>query len=125
VKKVIKWETLIGITVISGVVIFGRWIILLLGGSLMLDSYPLAIVLSVTVLVWLVVGSYISFIFVPNNRYYFVTQNQFVAFGTFFMFCIPGVLIFHNIFVVVIALSLSGLCEIIYCNYLINKHKLL
>jgi len=125
VKKVIKWETLIGIAVIAGVVIFGRWIILLLGGSLMLDSYPLAIVLSVTVLVWLVVGSYISFIFVPNNRYYFVTQNQFVAFGTFFLFCIPGVLIFHNIFVVVIALSLSGLCEIIYCNYLINKHKLL
>lgn len=125
VKKVIKWETLIGIAVIAGVVIFGRWIILLLGGSLMLDSYPLAIVLSVTVLVWLVVGSYISFIFVPNNRYYFVTQNQFVAFGTFFLFCIPGVLIYHNIFVVVIALSLSGLCEIIYCNYLINKNKLL
>ncbi|MFZ4725854.1 MAG: oligosaccharide flippase family protein [Paludibacter sp.] len=125
VKKVIKWETLIGIAVIAGVVIFGRWIILLLGGSLMLDSYPLAIVLSVTVLVWLVVGSYISFIFVPNNRYYFVTQNQFVAFGTFFLFCIPGVLIFHNIFVVVVALSLSGLFEIAYCNYLIKKHKLL
>jgi PST family polysaccharide transporter len=125
VKNVIKYETIIGFAVIAGVAIFGRWIILLLGGSLMLDSYPLAIVLSVTVLVWLVVGSYISFIFVPNNRYYFVTQNQFVAFGTFFLFCIPGVLIFHNIFVVVIALSLSGLCEIVYCNYLIKKHKLL
>ncbi|MFA6582320.1 MAG: hypothetical protein WCS79_10985, partial [Paludibacter sp.] len=90
-----------------------------------LDSYPLAIILSVTVLVWLVVGSYISFIFVPGNKYYFVTQNQFVAFGTFFLFCIPGVMIFHSILAVVIALTLSGLCEIAFCNYIIKKHKLL
>ncbi len=125
VKKVLRYETLIGLAVIAGIAIFGRWIILILGGTAMLDSYPLAIILSVTVLVWLVVGSYISFIFVPGNRYYFVTQNQFVAFGTFFLFCIPGVMIFHSILAVVIALTLSGLCEIAFCNYIIKKHKLL
>ena len=124
VKKIILYETLLGLGVMGGVVIFGHWIILILGGTAMLDSYPLAIILSATVLVWLVVGCYISFIFVPNNRYYFVTWNQFVAFGTFFIFCLAGLLLYHNIMMVVIALSLSGLCEIVYCNYLIKKHNL-
>jgi len=124
VKKIILYETLLGLGVMGGVVIFGRWIILILGGTAMLDSYPLAIILSATVLVWLVVGCYISFIFVPNNRYYFVTWNQFVAFGTFFLFCIVGMILFHTILTVVVALSLSGLSEIAYCNYLIKKHQL-
>jgi polysaccharide transporter, PST family len=124
VKKIIRYETMLGLGVITGVVVFGRWIILILGGTAMLGSYPLAIFLSATVLVWLVVGCYISFIFVPNNRYYFVTWNQFVAFGTFFIFCLAGLLFYHNIMMVVIALSLSGLCEIVYCNYLIKKHNL-
>jgi polysaccharide transporter, PST family len=125
IKKILRYETYIGLAVIAGVALFGYWIILILGGKLMLDSYPLAVLLSVTVLVWLVVGCYISFIFVPGNKYYFVTRNQFVAFISFFIFCIPGVLIFQSIMAVVIALTLSGLCEIIYCNYLIKKHKLL
>ena len=125
IKKILLYETLLGLAIIAGVAVFGYWIILILGGKLMLASYPLAIILSVTVLVWLVVGCYISFIFVPNNRYYYVTRNQLVAFTSFFVFCIPGALIFHNITVIVIALSLSGLCEIAYCNYLIIKNKLL
>jgi len=125
VHKILRYETLIGFGVIAGVALFGRWIILILGGTAMLGSYPLAVILSVTVLVWLVVGCYISFVFVPTNRYYFVTRNQFVAFGSFFLFCIPGIFIFHNILVVVVALTLSGLSEIAYCNYLIKKHKLL
>lgn len=125
VQKILRYETLIGFGVIAGVALFGRWIILILGGTAMLGSYPLAVILSVTVLVWLVVGCYISFVFVPTKRYYFVTRNQFVAFGSFFLFCIPGIFIFHNILVVVVALTLSGLSEIAYCNYLIKKHKLL
>jgi len=125
VKKIIRYETYIGLAVIAGVVIFGYWIILFLGGKQMIDTYPLSIILSATVLVWLVVGCYISFIFVPENKYYFVTRNQLVALIIFFVFCIPGVLIFHNILVVVASLTFSGLGEIVYCNYLIKKHKLL
>jgi len=125
VKKIIKYETFIGLAIILGVTFFGYWIVLLLGGKMMSTSYPLAIILSVTVLVWLVVGCYISFIFVPNNLYYFVTRNQLVAFISFLVFCIPCVLLFHSILAVVISLTLSGLCEIAYCNFLIRKHKLL
>lgn len=124
VKKIIKYETWIGIAVTIGVIIFGKWIILILGGRDMLGSYPLAIILSITVLVWLVVGSYVNFIFIPNNKYYFVARNQLVAFFTFLLFCIPGVLIFNNILTIVTALSLSGLSEIVYCKYLIKKYQL-
>lgn len=125
IKKIIRYETLIGLAVIAGVVMFGYWIVLLLGGKQMIEAYPLAIIVSASVMVWLIVGSYISFIFVPQNKYYFVTRNQFMAFISFIVFCISGVLIFHTIAAVVIALTLSGYCEIIYCNYLIRKHKLL
>ncbi len=124
VKKIVKYETWIGIAVTAGVVILGRWIILILGGETMLDSYPLAIILSITVLVWLVVGSYVYFIFIPNDKYNFVAINQFIAFLTFLAFCIPGILIFKNIMPIVAALSISGLGEIIYCKYLIKKHQL-
>jgi PST family polysaccharide transporter len=97
IRKVIRYEALLGLGVIAGIALFGKWIILILGGELMLDAYLLAVVLSVTVLVWLVVGCYISFIFVPQNKYYFVTRNQVIAFLSFFVFCIPGVFIFHSI----------------------------
>ena len=125
IRKIIRYETLIGSGIIAGIFIFGKWIILVLGGISMLESYPLAVILSITVLVWLVVGSYISFVFVPINKYYFATQNQIVAFCSFFLFCIPGIFLFHSILVVVISLSLSGLSEIVYCNYLIKRNKLL
>jgi PST family polysaccharide transporter len=125
VKRIIRYETFIGICIIVCIILFGHYVILLLGGVPMLDSYPMAIILSVTILVWLVVGSYISFIFVPSNHYYLVTQNQLVAFFSFFLFCIPSIFIFHNILSVVIALTLSGLCEMGFCNYQMKKRNLL
>lgn len=125
IKKIIKFEYLIGIAIILFIATAGYWLVLLLGGYSMLPAYPLAIILSITVLVWLVVGSYINFIFVPQEKNYFVTKNQLVAFGSFILFCGVGLLLSVNIFVVVIALTLSGLAEIIYCRYVIYKNKLL
>ena len=125
IRKIIKYETVIGLAISAGIIMLGYWVILLLGGPKMTDSYPLAIILSFTVLVWLVVGSYINFIFVPEQRYYFVSKNQLVALVSFFILCIPGLLLFPSVYVVVSSLTLSGISEIVYCNYLIKKHKLL
>jgi len=124
VKKIIQYEIILGLGVILCIIIFGRWIVLLLGGPVMLAAYPLTVILSATILLNLVIGCYYNFIFVPNYRYYFITRNQFVAFISFFGFCISGLLFFQNILVLVAALVLSGCCEIVYCNYLITKHKL-
>lgn len=125
VRKLIKYETLIGLAVIAFVVVFGYWLIWLLGGTEMLGAYPLAVILSFTVTSWLVVGSYINFVFVPQNKYYFVTQNQLVALLSFMILCIPFTLIYKNIWVVTLALTFSGFCEILYCRYIVKKHSML
>lgn len=124
IKKIIQLEILLGFAVIAAIVIFGHWIVLLLGGIKMLSAYPLTIILSATILLNMVISCYYYFIFVPKNKYYFITRNQLVAFISFFVICISGVQVFHNIFMIVAALVLSGCCEIIYCNYLIKKHQL-
>ena len=125
IKKIEKYETMIGLAVVLFVVVFGYWIIWLLGGKEMTGAYPLAIVLSFTVLTWLVVGCYINFVFVPQNKYYFVTRNQIVALISFVVFCIPALFLTSGIMAVVVALTLSGFSEIAYSKYLIRKNKLL
>ena len=125
IKKIEKYETMIGLAVVLFVVVFGYWIIWLLGGKEMTGAYPLAIVLSFTVLTWLVVGCYINFVFVPQNKYYFVTRNQIVALISFVVICVPALFFSSGIMTVVLALTLSGFSEIAYSKYLIRKNKLL
>lgn len=125
IKKIEKYETMIGLAVVLFVVVFGYWIIWLLGGKEMTGAYPLAIVLSFTVLTWLVVGCYINFVFVPQNKYYFVTRNQIVALISFVVICVPALFFSSGIMTVVVALTLSGFSEIAYSKYLIRKNKLL
>jgi len=125
IKKIIKYETMVGLLVILAVAGFGKWIVLLMANKNMLEAYPIAIILSTTVLVWLVVGSYISFIFVPQNKYKYVTNNQFVALFSFVIYCSIGLLITTDIYVLVFSIALSGLTEIAYCNFIIFKKKLL
>jgi len=125
VRKIIRYEIWIGISLTLFIAIFGYWMILILGGTTMISAYPLALILSLTILVWLVVGSYISFIFVPLNKYYYVTLNQIIALISFLVFGVIGILVQKNIIMIVLALSLSGLCEIAFCNYLIKTKKML
>jgi len=124
VRKIIRYEIWIGVLVSILIAALGYWVVLLLAGPTMTAAYPMAVVLSLTVLSWLVVGSYINFIFVPAGRYYLVTQNQIVAALTFFFYCIPLFFV-DNMMIVVTALTLSGLTEIVFCNVMIKKLKLL
>ena len=125
IKKIEKYETMIGLAVVLFVVVFGYWTIWLLGGKEMTGAYPLAIVLSFTVLTWLVVGCYINFVFVPQNKYYFVTNNQIVALISFVVICVPALFFSSGIMTVVVALTLSGFSEIAYSKYLIRENKML
>ncbi len=125
ISRIIKYESIIGLGIMATIVILGKWAVLIFGGETMLNAYPMAIILSFTVLSWLVVGCYLYFVFVPHNLYRYITNNQIVATTIFFVFCLSGIFLFQNIIVVVISISLSGLSEIVYCKYLIKKHKLL
>ncbi|MCL2597108.1 MAG: oligosaccharide flippase family protein [Paludibacter sp.] len=125
VRKIIKYETIIGLTITALIAVFGYWAVLILGGRDMLAAYPLAVILSFTIYAWLIVGSYINFLFVPHHKYYFVTKNQFVALFSFLLLSAIGLIISKNIVVLVSAYALSHLVEIIYCKYLIKKNQLL
>ena len=125
IRKIIKYEFLIGFAVIALIIAFGYWVILFLGGEKMTDAYPLAIVLSVTVLSWLVVGAIISFLFIPNHKYYLVTINQIIALAAVAVFILLGFSIKISIFVLVGALAFSGLVEIVFCLYQTKKYKFL
>lgn len=125
IRKIIKYEFFIGFAVIALIIAFGYWVILFLGGETMTDAYPLAIVLSVTVLSWLVVGAIISFLFIPNHKYYLVTINQILALASVALFILLGFSIKISIFVLVGALAFSGIMEIIFCLYQTKKYKLL
>lgn len=125
IKKIINIEIFISLAVIFLIVVFGDFIVNVLGGKEMGQAYYLAIFLSVTVMSWLVVGAYISFVFIPNKKYYFVSKNQVVALVSFFLFTLIGLFVYKSILVFGIALALSGLTEIIYCKFLTKKFKLL
>ncbi|WP_185117610.1 oligosaccharide flippase family protein [Chryseobacterium sp. PMSZPI] len=125
IKKIIKYEFILGILVMIFIAIFGKWVIQLLGGEAMISAYPLSIILSFTVVSWLVVGAYISFVFIPNNKNYFVVQNQLVALISVVVFSLIGYIFSNSIFILICALALSGLAEIIFCYYKTFKNNLL
>ena len=124
IKRIFQIETFAGLLVILSVILFGKWVIQFLGGNEMQGAYPIAVVLSFGVLTFLLVSGYISFIFVPQKKYYLVTQNQAVAFINFFALTSLGLLFYKSILSIAAAWSLTQLFEIIYCNILIKKHKL-
>ena len=125
VKKIIFYEGLIGIIAIILLTLSGYPLILLLGGSTMTAAYPLMLILSVTLITWMIVNCYISFVFVPKGRYNYVFGNQVAAVISFFVLVTIGLLISKSIFSVVIAMALSSFFELFYCKILIKKEKLL
>lgn len=124
VKKIIKYEIYFGLFIIAMIALLGKYAVLFLGGQSMMPSYNLTLLLSITILTWLVVGCYINFIFVPQNKYYYITYNQFVAFIVYIMVSLVGVIIYKDIYVIVIATVISGFSEVVYCKYVIHKNKL-
>jgi PST family polysaccharide transporter len=125
IKKIINYEKIIGIINTLIIVAVGYWVVLIFGGKNMLAAYPLSVILSFTIYAWLIVGCYVNFLFVPQNKYNFITKNQFTALVSFLIFAVIALLIGKNIIIIVSAYVLSHVVEIFYCKFLIKKHKLI
>jgi PST family polysaccharide transporter len=125
VKKILRYETAIGLACIAGIIVAGYWVILLLGGENMTGSYPLCIIYSITILSWLLVGGYTNFVFIPTNRYYLVTRTQLTAILSFTVFVCASSFFCKNTAFIIGALSLSSLVEVVYCWYVSKKYHLL
>lgn len=125
IKKVLRLETLLGIGIILFLIVFGKYVIVLLGGENMLGAYPILIILSCNVLTPLLVGCYCYFLFLPNGLSHVITKNQTVALFAFILAIVIGLLITRNILVLPSAMLFSGLSELVYSNVVIKKRKLL
>lgn len=125
VKKIFRYETLVSLFVILLIVLFGPLIIEILGGEKMQSAYLLAIFISITIMSWLLVGAYISFVFVPNNKTSLVSKNQLIALVSFVLYTVILLMISKSIIAFSIAIALSGITEIFYCKYVTSKYKLL
>lgn len=125
IKKIIRYEYLLGIVVILFIFLVGKYIVLLLGGEALLMSYPVALILSITVASFLIVGGYTNFVFIPNNKDFFVSKIQIISLISFFLISFTGLFFIKSIFVLAAAVSAAGIIEIIYCRYLTKKYRLL
>lgn len=123
VKKIIRIEFLIGISIIGVVSLIGMEFIKIFGNNQLNDAYPILIVLSFSIMTWMIIGCYNYFVFIPQNKNSFIAKNQIVSIVPFILFNSIAIYLNDLVFVA-IAFSLSSLFEVIYCRYLIYRHNL-
>lgn len=124
VKKILRYDRLIGLGATIGVIALSYPVIRWLFGADALGAVPMTILLSWSLYTWLVVGAYLNFVFIPNNKYYLITVNQVVALLT----CVAMLsllLLWKNVTVIALALTISGFCELLFCRYITRKYRLL
>lgn len=124
VRKLIRYEYLLGGAVIAGVVLLGYWAVLILGGAEMIDAYPVCLILSVSIMTWLVSGAYINFVFVPARKYGLVATKQICAVVGFLVAGVPLMYFYGNVYAFAIALIVSELVDVAYCHYAAYRYKL-
>lgn len=124
-KKVMNFERLLGLIAIISVILLGKFAIRVLGDNDMELAYPLSIILSFTIFIFLQTGVYLYLILIPKGFDRSVLDNQIIAFISIMIFILLGINFFNSIFVLPICLVLSGIMEIIYLRYKIKKEKLL
>lgn len=120
-RKVLLGEVAIGLASIVLVAAFGYWAVLVLGGKAMLASYPVSIILSVTILTWLVVGAMIYFYIIPSGQTYYITLNQVIAMVSTFAFAGVSLSFTHSVYLLAASLAIAGLIEIVFCSIVIRR----
>ena len=123
-RLIIKYQFLIGVLIVFLVLVTGNWAVKFLGGGELNEAFTGVIILSFTVLSHLVIGAYIDFIFIPNNMYYTVTFNQIISLISMLLLVVVFFGIFKSLNSLILAISLTGLFEYIYCVFKFRKNKI-
>lgn len=121
VKKIFWYEFLIGLFFIGLVVFFGRYVISLFLHENIVMAHNLTIIMSLTIMSWLLVGCIVNFVFIPINRYDLISKNQLLAFISFFAFCFIGLFFIRTVYVVAFGIAFSALLEILFCFGMVIK----
>jgi PST family polysaccharide transporter len=125
IKKIITYEFFLALAIIVTIILLGKFTVHILGGEQMLASYPILVILSFTMIPWVVVIAYTLFVFIQQKKYYYITKNQIISASVFFFVSILSVVFFHNIIFIALATAIAGLSEVLYFIYISKKHKLL
>ena len=123
-KKILIGEIAVGMGAIALIAAFGYWAVLILGGKAMSASYPVSVILSVTILTWLVAGALIDFYIIPSGKVYYITVNQIIAMSFTFLIAGAGLYVFHSVYALAASLAVAGLVEIAYCSCVVIKNKM-
>ena len=121
-RRVLLYEVVLGVGAMLCVALFGPLAVYVLGGEQMMSSYGVTVILSFTILSWLVVGVFLQFYFVPAGYTRHILYNQIVAMSSCFIVAGVGLYVWHNVYALAVAYAFSGLCEIFYC-YIVAKNK--
>jgi PST family polysaccharide transporter len=121
-RRVLLYEVVLGVGAMLCVALFGPLAVYVLGGEQMMSSYGVTVILSFTILCWLVVGVFLQFYFVPAGYTRHILYNQIVAMSSCFIVAGVGLYFWHNVYALAVAYAFSGLCEIFYC-YIVAKNK--
>lgn len=124
-RKVLIYEVGIGLLAILSIIAFGPLAVWILGGEQMMEAYGVTILLSFTILSWLVAGAFIQFFIIPNNLNRHVLYNQVIAFASCFIIAGIGLYLWGNVYILAASYAFSGICEIIYCYLIVKKNRLL
>lgn len=127
IKQVLRYESIISVMVISAIIALGYPIVIIIGGSEMALSYPIAILLSSTIFVYLIVDVFVNFVFVPGNKYYYVTFNQLVSLTSSLIsfislfYLMDYILPNYTVISAALSVALSGLAEVMFCRHMAKK----
>ncbi len=116
VAKILKYERLIALATVLSIVVFGYPAALVLGGRDMVQAYPVALILSLTIYFALIAGAYLQFVFVARGAYRHVALNQLVALVSCLGLCALGMWIYPSVWSVALSLSVSTAGEVLYCR---------
>ncbi len=125
VKKIMWGETALSLAVVVLLAATGRWIVWLFAGDSLAAAYPVSILLSLTILFWMLGTAYINFVFIPSGNSYLVTINQLISMVVCLSVSVIWLVVKPSVYAVVVGLVMSGLAEVIFCSIATRRKHLL
>ena len=125
IRRIMWAESILSLIAIITIAAVGKWLVLWLGHGELPAAYPVSIILSLTILFWMLGTSFINFVFVPTNNYYLVTLNQAVSLVTCMCAAALWLYIAPSVYGIAAALAFAGFCEVLFCSISTYKKRLL
>lgn len=121
-NKILRIETSLFLLSFLIILFSAKFIIKFLGKNELPSAYLLSLILSISILTYLLVGAIQTFIFIPKGKTNLILLNQFLSFLSFLFACLVFYLFkILNEYTIGLALSFSWLIEILFSVFNLKK----